>query len=103
MKNNAQHIKEYVRQHGFVYYPIMSQDGAIDNGAFAILGLHSTAELVRCADHLHGMIMPFLLEEDRHAARIQTDNTTEHSLPLYLEKAHDSHQNLVGIFVRAEE
>lgn len=103
MKNNAQHIKEYVRQHGFDYYPIISQDGAIDKGAFAILGLHSTAELVKCADQLHGMIMPFLLEEDLHAARIQTDNTTAYSLPLYLEKAHDGHQNMVGIFVRAEE
>ncbi|MFA6151114.1 MAG: hypothetical protein WC716_07335 [Chitinophagaceae bacterium] len=103
MKNNAQHIKEYVRQHGFDYYPIISQDGAIDKGAFAILGLHSTAELVRCADHLHGMIMPFMVEEDRHAARIQTDNTTEHSLPLFTEKNNDRQHNIVGIFVRAEE
>lgn len=103
MKNNAQHIKEYVREHGFVYYPILSQDGAIDNGAFAILGLHSTEELVRCADHLQGMIMPFMLEEDRHAARIQTNNTAEHRLPLYLEKDYNGHQNMLGIFVRAEE
>jgi hypothetical protein len=81
MNKQTEDIRFFTDNLGISKYPVVDTRGSLVQNVLALVGLHSQAELERCAQYLKGKIMAFGRSLDGKCMVIQEQARTQTPLP----------------------